>query len=76
MYHDLSHPGSRTAYVAIGNAGHTPLSRSLTAVGCAEAIWTAAASGTPLGPFLDACGLPYALVESGAGQPRLSAAAP
>jgi hypothetical protein len=76
MYHYLSHPGSRSAYVTIGNAGHEPLLRSLRAVGCAEAIWTAMASGTPLAPLLDACGLPYALVESGQGQPRLSATAP
>ena len=64
MYHHLSHPSSRSAYVAIGNAGHEPFLRSLTAVGCAEPIWTATASGAPLGPLLDACGLPYALIES------------
>lgn len=76
MYHYLSHPGSRGTYVAIGNAGHGPFQRSLTAAGCAEAIWTATASGAPLRPLLDACGLPYALVERGAGQPPLPATAP
>ncbi len=76
MYHYLSHVNSRGSYVAIGNAGHEPFLRSLSAVGCAGPIWNAMASGSSLGSLLDACTLPYAMVERGPGQPLMLAPAP
>jgi pimeloyl-ACP methyl ester carboxylesterase len=71
MYHFLTHGGSRRSYVTIGNAGHEPFLRSLSAVGCAEAIWSTMGAGGSLEPVIGSCGLPYTVLERGPGQPAL-----
>jgi pimeloyl-ACP methyl ester carboxylesterase len=72
MYHYLTHATStRTSYVVIANQGHDPFLSSAVAPGCAEPIWNAMASGSPIASLFAACGVGYAAVERGLGQPSL-----
>ncbi len=71
MYHYLTRANARTSYIAIGNYGHQPFLDSPLAAGCGAAIWNAIASASPIAPLVAACGVPYAAVERGPGQPPL-----